>query len=263
MLAVVTGASRGLGESYARQLAARGYALHLVARDSRRLARVAAEIRGAQRVPVDEIVLDLAQPDSAERLYAETCRRRTAVDLLVNNAGFGLYGEFTSSPKSRIREMLLLHVVTIAESMRLFLPEMQERRAGAVINVASIAGLLPIPYMALYAATKAFMVSLGASVALEMRPHGVVVQTCCPGQTLTEFHASAGVTAPYTLTGHQTADRVVIESLDALARGKEMIIPGRRNRLLMRMQALVPREAVMSAAARHLKRRRGQGTNVT
>jgi uncharacterized protein len=254
MLAVVTGASRGLGESYARQLAARGYALHLVGRDRRRLAWVASEIRTAHQVAVEEIILDLAQPDGAERLYAETRRRRaTHVDLLVNNAGFGLYGEFARCPSSRIREMLLLHVLTVAESMRLFLPEMRERRGGAVINVASVAGLLPIPYMALYAATKAFMVNLGASVAWEMRPYAVVVQTCCPGRTLTEFHASAGISRPYAVAGSQTADEVVAESLDALAREREMVITGRRNRVLMTLQALLPRRVVLGAIARRLQ----------
>src|SRR5438445_5149291 len=128
MLAVITGASRGIGESYARQLAARGYALHLVARDAERLARVAGEIR-AHGVAVEEIVLDLAQEDAAERLYADVRRRCTEpVDLLVNNAGFGLYGEFADMPMPRIQEMLVLHLLTVTKLIRLILPEMRERR---------------------------------------------------------------------------------------------------------------------------------------
>jgi len=164
-------------ESYARQLAARGYALHLVARDAERLARVAGEIRAAHGVAVEEIVRDLAQTDGAERLYADVRRRRTEpVDLLVNNAGFGLYGEFVDMPMPRIQEMLVLHLVTVTKLVRLFLPEMRERRKGAIINVASVAGLLPLPYLSLYAATKAFMVSLGAGLAFEARKYGVVIQ---------------------------------------------------------------------------------------
>src|SRR5205823_6061931 len=128
MLAVITGASRGIGESYARQLAARGYALHVAARDAERLARVAGELRAAHGVAVEAI-----------------------------------------------------------------LPEMRERRKGAIINVASVAGLLPLPYLSLYAATKAFLVSLGAALDLEARKHGVVIQTCCPGRTATDFHATAGI----------------------------------------------------------------------
>src|SRR6266568_1592974 len=197
MLAVITGASRGIGESYARQLAARGYGLHVVARDAERLATLAAGLRAAHPVPVEEIVLDLARPDSAERLYTEVRSRRSApVDLLVNNAGFGLYGDFMDIPMPRLQEMVYLHILTLTKLMRLFLPEMRARRGGAIVNVASIAGLLPVPYMALYAATKAFQVNLGLSVGDEVRADGVIVQTCCPGQTLTDFHATANRTPP-------------------------------------------------------------------
>ncbi len=254
MLAVITGASRGIGESYARQLAARGYALHLVARDAERLARVAGEIQAAHRVAVEVTLLDLAQADGAERLYADVRRRRTEpVDLLVNNAGFGLYGEFADMPMPRIQQMLVLHLLTVTKVVRLFLPEMRERRKGAIINVASVAGLLPLPYLSLYAATKAFMVSLGAGLDLEARRYGVVIQTCCPGRTATDFNATAG-TKPYWAPGdQQTADQVVSESLAALDRGRPFVVTGWRNRLLTRVQKLVPRRVVLHAAERLLR----------
>src|SRR5438552_4405744 len=141
MLALITGASRGIGESYARRLAARGYALHVVARDAERLARVAGEIRAAHGVAVEEIVLDLAQVDGAERLYADVRRRRTdPVDLLVNNAGFGLYGEFGDMPLPRIQEMLVLHLLSVTKLVRLFLPEIRESRKCAVIIDSYVAG---------------------------------------------------------------------------------------------------------------------------
>jgi len=260
MLAVITGASRGIGESYARQLAARGYGLHVVARDAERLATLAAGLRAAHPVPVEEIVLDLALPDSAERLYAEVRGRRSApVDLLVNNAGFGLYGEFTDTPTPRLQEMVYLQVVTVMKLMRLFLPEMRERGSGAIINVASVAGLLPVPYMALYAATKAFMVSLGLSVEQEVRPYGVFVQTCCPGQTLTDFHGTAGMSRPYASGGQQTADDVVAESLAAMDRRRPMVITGYRNRLYMHLQQFVPRQLVLWVTARRMKSHTGTG----
>ena len=254
MLAVITGGSRGIGESYARQLAARGCALHLVARDADRLARVAGELRTRHGVAVEEIVLDLAQPDGAERLYTEVRRRRTEpVDLLVNNAGFGLYGEFVDMPMSRIQDMLALHLLTVTKLIRLFLPEMRERRRGAIINVSSVAGLMPLPYISLYAATKAFMVSLGDSVALEARKYGVVVQTCCPGRTATDFHETAGAKAYRAPGGEQTADEVVTESLAALDRGRSLVVTGWRNRLLTRIQRIVPRRVVLWAAERVLR----------
>src|SRR6266508_6810303 len=254
MLAVITGASRGIGESYARQLAARGYALLLASRDAERLARVAGEIRAAHAVAVEEIVLDLAQADGAERLYADVRRRRTEpVTLLVNNAGFGLYGEFVDMPMPRIQEMLLLHLLTVTKLVRLFLPEMRERRRGAIINVASVAGLMPLPYLALYAATKAFMVSLGDGIGREARPYGVLVQTCCPGRTDTDFHATAGVKAYGAPGGQQTAGEVVAESLPGLDRRRELVVTGWRNRLLMRMRRLLPRRVVLWAAERVLR----------
>jgi short-subunit dehydrogenase len=254
MLAVITGASRGIGESYAQQLAARGYGLHLVARDAQRLTVVAQTLRAAHQIQVEEIILDLAQPDSAERLYAEVRSRRSApVDLLVNNAGFGLYGDFMDMPTPRLQEMVYLHVLTFTKLMRLFLPEMRARRGGAIINVASIASLLPVPYIALYAATKAFQVSLGLTVGEEVRADGVLVQTCCPGQTLTEFHATAKRTPPRSYGAQQTAAQVVSESLAALDRGRSLVITGSRNRLLMQIHNLVPRSLLRWAANRALK----------
>ena len=254
MLAVITGASRGIGESYARQLAARGYGIHVVGRDADRLAAVAQGVRAAHSVPVEEIVLDLARVDSAERLYAEVRSRQTApVDLLINNAGFGLYGEFTDAPTPRLQEMVYLHTLTVMKLMRLFLPEMRARRSGAIINVASIAGLMPLPYMALYAATKSFQVSLGLSIGNEVRADGIIVQTCCPGQTLTDFHATANHDRPAAHGSEQTAAQVVAESLAALDRGRALVITGARNRLLMRVHSLIPRGWVQWAAARALK----------
>ena len=254
MLAVITGASRGIGESYARQLAARGYRLHLVARDARRLAQVAREIRAANKVSVEESVLDLALADGAERLYTEVRdRRREPVELLVNNAGFGMFGEFTDCPMPRLQEMVQLQVLTVVKTMRLFLPEMRERRSGAIINVASVAGFLPLPYTALYAATKAFLINFGAGIGWEVRPYGIRVQTCCPGQTLSELHATAGVAQKWSPGGQQTADEVVVESLAALEGGGGLVITGRRNRLLVPLLKFVPSGLVLRAAARYRK----------
>ena len=254
MLAVITGGSRGIGESYARQLAARGYALHLVARDAERLARLAGDLRTRHGIAVEEIALDLAQPDGAERLYTEVRRRRTeAVDLLVNNAGFGFHGEFADMPMPRIQDMLALHLLTVTKLMRLFLPEMRERRRGAIINVSSVAGLLPLPYLSLYAATKAFMVSLGEGVGREAGSYGVLVQTCCPGYTETEFHKTAGSKEYHRPGDQQTADEVVAESLAALDRCRSLVITGRRNRILARLQQIMPRRLVLWAAERVLR----------
>jgi len=254
MLAVVTGASRGISRAYAHQLAARGYGLHLVGRNQQRLAAVAEELRTMYGAQLEETVMDLSRPDGAERLYMEVRSRCThPVDLVVNNAGFGLYGEFTDNPMPQLQEMVFLHILTVSKVMRLFLPEMRERRSGAIINVASVAGLLPVPYTALYSATKAFMISLGLSVGREMQTYGIHIQTCCPGQTVTEFHATAGRGTPHAFGGQQTAEEVVAESLAALDRQRPLVITGARNRLLVRLQQFVPRQLVIWAASRSMK----------
>jgi short-subunit dehydrogenase len=253
MLAVITGASRGIGESYAKQLAGRGYDVLLVARDAERLERVARSVRAAHPVAAETVALDLAWSDAAERLYSEVRRRGTAVDVLVNNAGFGLYGDFQALPMPRIEEMVRLHIMTLVKTVRLFLPDMLARRSGAMINVASTAGLRPLPYLALYAATKAFMISFGEAVAMEARPYGVLIQTCCPGQTATEFHQTAGVKPHRSPGGCQTADEVVAESLAALAGQGRFVVTGWRNRIVAQVQRFLPRQVVLSAAARFLK----------
>ena len=152
--AVVTGASRGIGAEYARALAAKGYDLLLASRSGPLLDRLAADLGAQYGVQVSWEVLDLAEPDAAHRLFAGACRLRSHTDLLVNNAGFGLYGHFTEMPMARLEEMIRLHVNTVVASMRLFLPPMIERRLGAIINVASVAGLLPVPYLGQQACTR-------------------------------------------------------------------------------------------------------------
>ena len=181
--AVITGASRGIGAEYARALARRGFDLLLVSRDEARLQGLATELRNAHPIEVETEVLDLAQPDAGHKLFVAAKDRRPAVDLLINNAGFGMYGDFATMPLPRIQEMLHLHINTVVDSTRLFLPSMIERQSGAIINVASVAGFFPIPYMAEYAATKAFMNSFSEALAEEVRSAGVSIQACFPGYT--------------------------------------------------------------------------------
>ncbi|MER3423065.1 MAG: hypothetical protein C4293_07395, partial [Nitrospiraceae bacterium] len=223
--AVVTGASRGIGAEYARALAARGYDLLLVAREKTRLDQLALELRGRYAIDVDLEVLDLAETHAANRLYAAARQRRAAVDLLVNNAGFGAFGSFVEMPMPRIQDMLRLHVNTIVESLRLFLPGMIERRWGAIINVASVAGFFVVPYFAEYAATKTFLIVFSRAVAEEVRPFGVTIQVCCPGSTETDFHTTAGF-RPKNPLGTQSPAEVVARSLAALRQGPVVLTTG-------------------------------------
>lgn len=261
-LAIVTGASRGLGAAYARQLAARGWDLVLVARDQLRLEEVASDLTGQHRTQVMTRVLDLSMPDAAHGLYAAARERGAAVDLLVNNAGFGLYGDFVDLPMARIQAMLRVHVNTVVESMRLFLPGMIERRAGGIINVASLAGFFAVPYMAEYAATKAFLITFSQAVAEEVRPFGVRIQACCPGKTLTDFHATAGQETRNVL-GTRTAEEVARQSLAALERGPVVLAVGWQEKTVSRLTRLVPRGVLARFTARWMRKHRteisGQG----
>ena len=247
--AVVTGASRGIGAAYARLLASRGYDLLLVSRDEARLTHLSHELETNHRIQAHVFVADLAQPDAAHQLFVESRQYRQTPEMLINNAGFGLYGEFVSHPLPRIQEMLHVHVRTVVESIRLFLPGMIERGSGTIINVASIAGLLPIPHFAEYAATKAFLVSFSEALAEEVRPTGVVVQACCPGQTETDFHGTADFRPPGRLP-MQTADQVVHASLAALPNKGPVVTIGWQGRLTALAIKWLPRMFLIKTVGR-------------
>lgn len=244
--AIVTGASRGIGAAYARLLASRGYDLLLVSRDETRLTHLSRELETNHRVQAHVFIADLAQPAAAHQLFVESRQYRQTPEMLINNAGFGLYGEFVSHPLPRIQEMLQVHVQTVVESIRLFLPGMIERGSGSIINVASIVGMLPIPYFAEYAATKAFLVSFSEALAEEVRATGVCIQACCPGQTETDFHASAGLRPPTRLP-MQTAAQVVHTSLAALSNKRPVVTIGWQGWLAALVMKWFPRIALKTA----------------
>ncbi|HXF92835.1 MAG TPA: SDR family oxidoreductase [Nitrospiraceae bacterium] len=249
--AVVTGASRGIGAAYARALASRGYDLLLVARDREALERVVGELR-AFAVSVRCELIDLSEPEAAHRLYAAARQCRSIPDLLVNNAGFGLFGEFAGMPMARIQQMLRLHVNTVVESVRLFLPDMVARKAGSIVNVASLAGLFAVPYMAEYAATKAFLINFSQALDEEVRRSGVRVQVCCPGSTDTEFHRTAGF-RPRNPFGSQRPEQVVRASLSALKQGPSLVTVGVSGTLLAMVSRCVPQRLVIRGAGRWMK----------
>lgn len=256
--AIVTGASRGIGSAYARLLASRGYDLLLVSRDETRLTDLSHELETNHRIQAHVFIADLAQPDAAHQLFVESRQYRQTPEMLINNAGFGLYGEFVSHPLPRIQEMLHVHVRTVVESIRLFLPGMIERGSGTIINVASIAGLLPVPHFAEYAATKAFLVSFSEALAEEVRPTGVVVQACCPGQTETDFHDSAGF-RPSGRLPMQTADQVAHTSLAALPNKHPVVTIGWQGKLAAWTMKWLPRKFLIRTAGRLIRPGTGSG----
>ncbi|WP_454062476.1 SDR family NAD(P)-dependent oxidoreductase [Candidatus Nitrospira salsa] len=253
-LAIVTGASRGIGAEYAQRLASRGYPLLLVGRDKTRLQQVSEHISRDHHVKVIIECLDLSIVGAAHQLFALAQKSKTPADILINNAGFGMYGTFSDMPMTRIREMLQLHITTVVESTRLFLPTMIERRSGAIINVASVAGFLPIPYMTEYAATKAFLISFSESLAEEVRESGVTIQACCPGSTDTNFHNTAGY-RPTNPLGSQTAQEVVQASLTGLDKHGSRITVGWQGWLSDRFSRFLPRSMMIRMVGKQVKPR--------
>jgi short-subunit dehydrogenase len=252
--AVITGASRGIGAAYARALARQGYDLLLVARDKARLEALSGELSRLGGGTVFIEALDLAQADAAQRLFVAARQRRPVADMLINNAGFGIFGRFVETPLPRLQDMLRVHVNSIVESIRLFLPGMCERRSGAVITVSSVAGWFAMPYLAEYAATKAFLISFSESLAEEVRDADVRIQVCCPATTDTDFHRTAGF-KPANPLGGQTADQVVAASLAALKRGAVVVPSGWQARLIWWVSRVVPRRLLVRQTARRMKPR--------
>jgi short-subunit dehydrogenase len=250
----VTGASSGIGAAFARALRARGRPLVLVARRADRLAALAAELGGdaaALAVP-----LDLAQPAAGERLQRALAERGIVVDLLVNNAGVGHTGRFAEQPEERLAAMIDLNVRAVVDLTRRFLPPMVARGKGALINVVSTSALQPVPFLAVYAASKVFVLSFTEALATELAGTGVTVQALCPGLTESEFHETAGTDKVlFTRTAMMSAEAVAEGSLRALERGRLRVIAGWQNRLVAGVQRFVPQSLVRTVAG-HLFRPR-------
>jgi hypothetical protein len=246
--ALVTGASSGIGLAFAHALARRGRALVVVARRAERLERLRSELGGDARVL--SLPADLERPGAAARLGEEIARRGITVDLLVNNAGIGTTGRFVDERLATTEAILGLNVRAAAELLRAFLPGMVRLGRGAVINVCSMSAFQPVPFLATYAASKAFLLSLSESVAEELRGTGVTVQALCPGLVRTEFQARAGTDrVRFNRTKAMSPELVAESSLRALSTGRLVVIPGWRDRLMVQLQRLAPRALVRRAAA--------------
>jgi short-subunit dehydrogenase len=225
-IALVTGASSGIGEQFARQLAERGHRVALVARREERLNQLAAEL-GEDRCVV--VTADLSVEAERDRLTAELDEAGARVDILVNNAGFGLYKPFVETGREQELRQLRLLVEAVVDLMARYLPGMVQRRQGAVINMSSTAGLQPLPYNAGYSAAKAHVLTLSEAVHAEVKDHGVTVTAVCPGPVPSGFQdaSDAGYFAErlpkFTFV---TPQRVAEDALHAAERGRISVIPG-------------------------------------
>jgi len=243
-VALITGASAGLGAEFARQLSKRGHRLVLVARRKERLDALAAELGKARAVAID-----LSIPGAAAELMADIDNAGEQIELLINNAGFGLRGYFANQDPARLRQMIDLNCGVLAELCRAVLPQMIERRSGGILNVASTAAFQPGPGMAVYYATKAFVLSLSEALHEETKPYGVKVSALCPGPTRTEFGDIAGFSKSAALTRvSMDAEPVVRKGLEALEANKAVVITGALNRAVAFSTRLAPRSIARKIA---------------
>jgi short-subunit dehydrogenase len=229
---VITGASSGIGAELARVFAARGYPLVLTARRHERLEALGEEIGQAHGVPVEVMALDLGDREAPQDLHEMLQERGIAVHTLVNNAGFGLRGHFATLPHERQMAMIDLNVTALASLCRLMLPGMIERRRGGILNVASTAAFQAGPSMAVYYATKAFVLSFSEALYEEARPHGVTVTALCPGPTESEFAATADLEKTKLFNrGIMSAADVARIGIEGYEAGRAIVVPGAANRM--------------------------------
>ena len=243
-VALITGASSGLGAEFARQLAREGKDLVLVARRADRLEALRAEIERSGTARCHVIIEDLSRLEAPERLFAETTKRGLEVSWLVNNAGFGTNGRFVDLPLAKEREEILLNVHCLVALSRLYSPAMVARGRGSIINVGSIGSFVPTPYMATYAATKAFVLSFSEALATELASTGVRVLALCPGATKTEFQEVAGVTEAVPEFSYMTAEAVVSQAIAAAKAGRRTLVPGWMNKTLALTTRIAPRSVL-------------------
>jgi short-subunit dehydrogenase len=246
--ALITGASAGIGAAMARELAAGGTNLVLTARRRDRLAGLAGELAAKHNIRTLACVADLSQPRGPQQIFSFTEEKDIAIDLLVNNAGFGAYGEFSKVGLDRLIEMTYVNVTAVVHVTHLFLPGMIQRGSGDILIVASTAAFQPVPYITTYAATKTFDLHFAEGLAEEVRQYGVRVCALCPGSTETEFFQVAGQ-RNHTRRVPETAEKVAHVGLAALAAGKTSVISGFKNWLGAETVRLVPRRTVAQIAA--------------
>ena len=250
---LITGASGGIGYELAKLFARDHHNLVLVARSADKLAQVATELQ-AHGVTVKTIALDLAAPPAPKFLFDQLQREGIAVDILINNAGFGAYGEFAQMPEEEILGQIDLNITALTALTRLFLPPMIARRSGRIMNVASTAGFQPGPLMAVYYATKAYVLSFSEAIANEVRNNGLshpgVTVTCfCPGATYTGFAKRAGVESSRLFkVSAMSAEKVALDGYRAVMEGRTLAISGAHNWLVAQSTRFAPRKMVTAVS---------------
>lgn len=238
--ALITGASTGIGAGFARELAARGMQLILVARNETAMTALADELQREFGTRTLVVLADLSQEAAVSRIVAAVAEQGLTVDLLINNAGFMTYGPFEKIDPAKDHAEVMVNITALVGLTHAFLPAMLERQSGGVINVASIAGFQPIPYLTVYAATKAFVISFSVALREECRGRNVRVLGLCPGTTTTELFDRAAA-KPAAVGTPRTVQQVVTTALRGLDRKQSLVVDGFKNMLLTHGPRMIPR----------------------
>ena len=255
---LVTGASSGIGLAMAASLARRGAVVILTARSTETLNNVAADIKETG-VNAHVFPEDLSQPGAAERLHAAVTLAGLQVDLLINNAGYGRWGDFGEFDRADYGQMIRLNITALTELCHLFIPDMIARGGGGVINVGSTASFLPVPYAAVYSASKAYVLLLSDALRFEYPQRGVSIMTLCPGPTDSNFRAVAA-TKLSTNLGHggDAPTAVADEGLDAFLRDKSYVVTGKGNKKFTWLPRLLSRDRVLNMVGHNFRKRLGK-----
>ncbi len=247
--ALITGASAGIGKAFAEKLAARNTNLVLVARSKDRLTQLATQLQEQHKIQVEIIVQDLTEAGATTTVFNQTQAKDLTIDLLINNAGFGDYGEFAQRDGEKQIQMLQLNVIALVDLTHKYLPLMRKRRSGNIINVSSIAGFQPMPYLSIYAASKAFVLNFSEALWAENKPYGVGVLVVCPGPTDSNFFVVADFPETFANKGNKltTPEEVVNDALNALDQGKSTVVSGGIvNQAIVNVSRFLPRETIVS-----------------
>jgi short-subunit dehydrogenase len=247
---LITGASGGIGYELAKLFAKDHHNLVLVARSQTRLAQVADELQRQFRISVKTVALDLAEPNASQSLFAQLQHESVSVDILINNAGYGQFGEFADISLDESQGQIQLNITALTALTKLFLGPMLERRSGTIMNVASTAGFQPGPLMAVYYATKAYVISFSEALANETADKGVTVTCLCPGATETGFAGRAGndKTRLFKSLRPMEAKTVASAGYYGMLKGKTIVIPGVRNWLVAESVRISPRKLVTAVS---------------
>ncbi len=253
--ALITGASSGIGEVFAKELAIRQTNLILVARSQDKLQKLSETLQENFGISATVIIQDLAQPYASQSVFDRVQEKGLSVDFLINNAGFGDYGAFASRPLHKQVEMIQLNITALVELTHLFLPSMQQKKQGKIINVASIAAFQPLPYLSVYSATKAFVLSFSEALWAENKSQGIKVLALCPGPTESNFFVTAEFPQEFSGKGKPTsAETVVKEALIAVEKNQATLVTGGlANQIIVNLPRFLPREALVNAVEKQFR----------